>query len=761
MSNWKVNKFEGIIGATVQDSTPNWPQPAGSPEGSPNVVVILLDDLGFSHLGSYGSDIATPNIDKLAQGGLRYNNFHTTAICSPTRAALLTGRNPHATGVSFVSGFDNGFPNTRGKISKDNALLSEILVENGYNTFAVGKWHLVPAVEHTAAGPFDNWPLGRGFERYYGFLEGATNQWNPDLVEDNRPVKQPKSVAEGYHLTEDLTDKAIEYIRDQKSAAPDKPFFAYVAYGATHAPHHAPKAYIDRYKGKYDKGWDVTRQEWFERQKAIGIIPQDAVLPPRNPNVKEWDSLSEDEKRLFARQQEAFAGFLEHTDEHIGRLVDYIEEIGQLHNTVVVLLSDNGACAMGGQEGTVHTWAEGFGIKETFEQKLARIDEIGSDFANNHYPAGWAQAGNTPLKWYKSFVHAGGVKDPLIIHYPKGIQDGGAVRTQFSYVTDIVPTVLELIGIEAPEVYKGVTQQPIHGTSLAYTFASGDEPTRKPAQYFEMVGNRGIWHKGWKAVAAHKPDTSFNDDVWELYNVDEDFTESNDLAATHPEKLRELVDLWWAEAGRNGVLPLDGRSILAKVRSIEAAKRASAGAAAPQVTERVFYPSSFPLPFAKSPDVRNKPFEIRAEVFRHSVEEEGVLVVQGGRFGGYGLFIEANKLIFHYNHSWGVQYTVVSEQELPAGELSLAFRFAKTSEAEGVGTLYVNGARVGEGPIGHVAQLGFSSDHFHVGENGSTPLSETAGAATAYQGQLKRVVFTLGGYSNDLASQLAVELATE
>ncbi|WP_337100178.1 arylsulfatase [Paenibacillus sp. YIM B09110] len=756
MSNWKKEKFQGRISAAVEDSVPHWPQPAKPQEGAPNIVVILLDDLGFAHLGSYGSDIATPHIDALAHGGLRYNNFHTTAVCSPTRAALLTGRNPHATGVSFVSGFDSGFPNTRGKVSKETALLSEILVEEGYNTFAVGKWHLVPAAEHSAAGPFDNWPLGRGFERYYGFLEGATSQWNPDLVEDNRPVQQPKTVEEGYHLTEDLTDRAIQYIRDQKSAAPDKPFFAYVAYGATHAPHHAPKAYVDKYKGKYDKGWDVARTEWFERQKSLGIIPQDAVLPPRNPGVKAWADLTADEQKLFARQQEAFAGFLEHTDEHIGRLVDFLKEIEQLDNTLLVLLSDNGACAMGGDEGTVHSWAEGFGLKESFEEKLQRIDEIGTHLANNHYPAGWAQVGNTPLKWYKSFVHAGGVQDPLIIHYPNVIKKGGTVRSQFHFVTDIVPTVLELLGIEAPDTYKGVSQQPIHGTSLAYTFEDADGPSRKPAQYFEMIGNRGIWKDGWKAVAIHKPNTPFAQDEWELYHVAEDFTESRNLAAEQPERLRELVDLWWAEAGRNGVLPLDGRSIIAKVRSIESARPAKQ-----DVVSRTFYPTSFGLPFAKAPDIRNKPFEINASLNRSSTRDEGVIVAQGGRFGGYSLYVQHNRLTFFYNHSYGVQYVVTSDSELPAGAVTVSFRFAKTGDNEGVATLYANGAKIGEGHVGHTGYLGFSNEQFHVGENNPTPVSPTYASPFRFSGKLNNVVYTLGGYSADLESLLAVELATE
>ncbi|WP_080840796.1 arylsulfatase [Cohnella massiliensis] len=756
MGKWAKDTFQGEIGTTVAESIPHWPRPDQAKAGAPNVVIILLDDLGFAQLGCYGSDIATPYIDALASGGLRYNNFHTTAVCSPTRAALLTGRNPHAAGVSFVSGFDNGFPNTRGKVSKETALLSEILVENGYNTLGIGKWHLVPSSEHSAAGPFDNWPLGRGFERYYGFLEGATNQWNPDLVEDNRAIPQPKSAEEGYHLTEDLTDKAIQYIRDQKSAAPDKPFFAYVAYGATHAPHHAPQEYIDRYKGKYDKGWDVVREEWFARQKELGIIPPDAVLPPRNPGVKAWASLSDAERRLFARQQEAFAGFLEHTDYHIGRLVGFLREIGQLDNTLLVLLSDNGACAMGGQEGTAQSWAEGFGPKETFEEKLARIDEIGTPFANNHYAIGWAQAGNTPLKWYKSFVHAGGVRDPLIIHYPNRIKGAGEVRSQFHYVTDIVPTVLELLGIEAPETYKGVPQLPIHGTSLAYTFEEKDGPSRKRTQYFEMIGNRGIWHQGWKAVAVHAPDTPFSQDQWELYHADKDFSEANDLAAERPEKLMELVDLWWAEAGRYGVLPLDGRSMAKKVQSVQAAHPIPQ-----EVKTRVFYPTSFGLPFANAPDVRNKPFEIKAEVVRGSTSDEGTIVAHGGRFGGYALFVQDNKLHFHFNHSYKIRYSVVSDSDLPAGPLVLGFRFVKTGEREGVGSLYAGGRKIGEGVIGHTGLLGYTQDSFFVGENGPTPVSESYAAPFRFGGTLKSVTYTLGGFAPDIESRLALELATE
>src|SRR5699024_7557597 len=379
MSYGKEN-FKGIINETVEESIPHWSEPIKPHKNAPNVVVILLDDLGFSQLGCYGSDISTPNIDRLAEGGLRYNDFHTSAMCSPTRASLLTGRTPHQTGMSFVAAFDSGFPNCRGKVRKDTAMISEMLLEAGYNTYAVGKWHLIPGREMTNVGPFDGWPLGRGFERYYGFLTGATNQYYPDLVEDNHRVSQPKSPKKGYHLTEDLTDKAIEYIRTQKTEAPDRPFFCYLSYAAPHAPHQAPKEFIDRYKGKYDKGWDKTREEWLERQKQLGIIPSDTVLSPHNPDVKPWDELSDDAKRLTARMQEVFAGFLEHTDYHIGRFIDVLEELGQLDNTLIMLLSDNGACNMGGQEGVVNSWSDKFNpIEETLDSKLSRIGDLGSE----------------------------------------------------------------------------------------------------------------------------------------------------------------------------------------------------------------------------------------------------------------------------------------------------------------------------------------------------------------------------------------------
>lgn len=722
------------------------------PTGGPNVVVVLLDDLGFAQLGCYGSDISTPNIDALAAGGLRYNNFHTTALCSPTRAALLSGRHPHAVGLRSVLNADMGFPNARGRVSKDTALLSEILLDHGYNTFAVGKWHLNLSEEQSFAGPFDNWPLGRGFEHFYGFLGGATSQWNPELAEGNRRIKQPKRAEEGYHLTEDLTDRAIEYIREQKTAGPNKPFLAYVAYGATHAPHHAPQEFIEKYKGKYDKGWDSTREEWFERQRQIGIIPQNAVLPSRSPDVKAWDSLTEDEKRLYARLQEAFAGFLEHTDYHIGRLVDYIRDMGQLDNTLFILLSDNGACAMGGDHGTLNNWADLLGT-ETFESKLERYDEIGTPLVNNHYPKGWAQVGNTPLRWYKANVHAGGVRDPLIIHYPLLIQDAGGIRNQYHHVTDIVPTVLELIGAQAPSVYKGVPQQPIHGTSLVYTFDEPNARTRITSQVYEMVGNRAIYHDGWKAVTLHKQDASFDEDVWELYHVDEDFTELKDLAADRPEKLKELIDLWWTEAEKYGLLPIENRSIFSVMKQ--------ALSAPVRPVERVFYRSEQGLPLSKAPDVRNKPFEITVEAFRSGIDQEGVLVSSGGRSGGYAFYVQNNRLVFANNRE-GIQYEyITSAEELPSGHVTLRFQFIKTKENEGVGTLFAGDKKIGEGPLASTGALGFAFGQFDIGENALTPVVPDYETPYRFGGEIAKVTYRVATPELDALSALTLELATE
>ena len=469
--------FRGRGGVTAADSEPWWPERQQAPAGAPNVVVLALDDTGFAHLGCYGSDIDTPAIDRLATGGLRYNNFHTTALCSPTRACLLTGRNHHSVGMRFLSNVDTGFSNCRGFISNKAATLAEMLRATGYNTYALGKWHLTNMEDCTPAGPFSQWPLQRGFDRYYGFLGGATDQFSPELVVDNHPIDPPSDA--GYHLSEDLVNEAISMLSAQRSAAPDRPFFLYLAFGATHSPHQAPQAYLDKYKGRYDKGWDVTRQEWFARQLELGIVPEGTQLSPRNPGVLPWDELSDDQRRLYARMQEAFAGFMDHTDDQIGRLVEFLSAIDALDNTLLLLLSDNGASQEGGRDGMLNELVFFNRLRPSVEDMVEHIDLIGGPNLYNNYPRGWAQVGNTPLRFYKQDTYEGGIRDPLIVHWPKRIHDKGGIRTQYHHVTDVLPTVLECVRIEAPDTFNGVPQLPVEGISFAYTFASPDNARRR------------------------------------------------------------------------------------------------------------------------------------------------------------------------------------------------------------------------------------------------------------------------------------------
>ncbi|MBW2622204.1 MAG: arylsulfatase, partial [Deltaproteobacteria bacterium] len=506
--------FGGVIGKTYKESTSWWPGRVTPPQGSPNVVFIILDDVGFSQFGCYGSNIDTPHMDRLASNGLFYNNFHTTALCSPTRACLLTGRNHHSVGTGIIIELASGYPGYNSRIPRNAATIAQILKERGYNTFAVGKWHNTPEDETSLAGPFDRWPLGMGFERFYGFLGGDTSQWNPDLVYDNHRIPSP--TRDGYHLSEDIVDKSMEFVLDQKQVAPEKPFFLWMAFGACHAPHHAPEEFIDKYKGKFDKGWDHEREEVLARQKEMGIVPQNTELAPRNRGVKAWDTLSDDERRLFARMQEVYAGFLDHTDYHIGRFLNFLEDVGQMDNTMIVLISDNGASREGGANGSVNENRFFNQISETVEDSLAMLDELGGPRTFNHYPRGWAMAGNTPLKRYKQNTHGGGIRDPLIIHWPRGIKDKGGIRTQYHHVIDLVPTVLEAVGIEAPEMVNGVSQKPIEGTSMLYSFNNAEAPDRKEVQYYEMFGHRGVWHNGWKAVTYHSwaQRGNFDDDKW-------------------------------------------------------------------------------------------------------------------------------------------------------------------------------------------------------------------------------------------------------
>jgi len=517
----QYGKFEGRIGRTIADSEPWFEEPPHPGANKPNVVIILLDDLGFAQLGCYGSDIDTPNIDALATGGLRYTNFHVTPLCSPTRAALLTGRNHHAVGMRAISNFNTGFPHMTGHISNHAATIAEVLQTEGYATLAVGKWHLAPMEQCSAAGPMDQWPLQRGFDRFYGFLDGETDQFSPSLTYDNHMVDPPAGPEDGYHLSEDLVDKAIEFVHDSKGVRPDRPFLLYCAFGATHAPHQAPADYLEKYRGRYDDGWDIARDRWFAHQIEMGLLPTGTTLAPRNPGVEAWNDLPENQQRLAARLQEAFAAFLDHTDDQIGRLVDSLREMGQLDNTIITVLGDNGASQEGGPFGVLHEMKFFNGILETPDEAIAHLDEIGGPHSHSNYPWGWAQAGNTPFKWYKQNTHEGGVHVPLIVHWPAGIPDAGGLRKQFHHVNDVVATIYETLGIEPPTSLKGLDQMPVSGTSFAYSFDLPDEPTRKQVQYYEMVGHRGLWHEGWKAVTRHSAGTDFEADVWELYHVNQ------------------------------------------------------------------------------------------------------------------------------------------------------------------------------------------------------------------------------------------------
>ena len=677
------NPTRNRLGLTASESEPHWPAPPRPREGAPNVVVIVFDDLGFADLGCYGSEIATPNIDALATNGLRYTNFPTTALCSPTRAALLTGRNHHSVGMGGLADWDLGFPGMRGRIARSAGTLAEMLRGAGYNTFAVGKWHLTPTFETSQAGPFDQWPLQRGFDRYYGFLEGETSQWHPELVLDNHHIEAPDR--EGYHLSEDLIDQSIGFVRAQQAVAPGKPFLLYLCLGAQHAPHHAPKAFVDRYVPVFEKGWDRTREERLARQKAMGIVPPDTLLPERNPGVKAWDALSDDERRLAVRLQAAFAGMLEHADQQIGRLVGWLRETGCLDNTLLTLISDNGASQEGSPFGTVNALRYFNGVRDTLADNLPHLEAIGEAHLNNNYPLGWAMAGNTPLKRYKQNTHGGGVRDPLIVHWPAGIPAGGGIRHQFHHVSDITPTVLEIAGISAPAEIAGVAQQPIEGTSFAYSFGEAQAPTRKRTQYFEMLGHRAIWHEGWKAVTVHRPGTRFEDDRWELYHVAEDFNEMHDLAEAQPERLQAMIARWFAQAGACNVLPLDdtlNRFVSSNPHSIAARRH------------WVLLPGAGRIPQAAAPDIRNRSYRIVAHVEIPAGGADGVLIAQGDWCGGYAFYLRDGHLVHDYNFV-NRHYVARSAQPVPPGMHQLAWEVRKTGEYRGEGTLSIDGVPCG------------------------------------------------------------------
>ena len=715
---------EQKIGRTMADSTPSWDGDIVAPPGSPNIVYCVFDDVGYSDFGCYGSEIATPNIDRLAAGGLRYTNFHTTSLCSPTRASLLTGRNHHAVGMGTLANYDMGYPGYRGRITKDAAMMPEILRGVGYNSFAVGKWHLTPMHHTGPTGPFDQWPTQRGFDRFYGFMDGAMNQWEPFLTEDNHHVATPDDP--NYHLSIDITNRALSMITSQKSLAPEKPFFLYMAFGAGHSPHHVPKELIDEYVPIFEKGWDVTRDERIARQKAMGIIPQDTVLPPRNPGVRAWTELNADEKRLFVRFQAAYAAMLTHTDQQIGRVIDTLETIGQLTNTIFIVMSDNGASQEGSHFGTMHQGRYFERAPITLEQSIDKIDEIGETQWFNNYPLGWAMAGNTPCKFYKQNTHGGGVRDPLVMHWPAGFDksEAGTLRHQFHHVSDVSPTMLEVIGVGLAKAMNGVDQMPLHGTPMTYTFANAATPTKKKVQHFEMLGHRGIVADGWKAVTLHLPRTTMDQDVWELYDLNTDFSETNDLAAANPDKLRELEALWWEEAAKYKVLPVDDGSGSRLRRPVR--------------KKFVLWPGLERVPSDAAPRLTNTSYTIEAHITVPADGCEGVLMSEGDRWGGYVMFVQDGKPCFHY-HFPLERHEVRGTQNLTPGDHVIAWRLTRVERASGHGTLSVDGVEVASVDIPRIIRGWMPFNGLHVGRNNGAPVGTSYEAPFPFTGTLHRI----------------------
>lgn len=733
------------IGRTLADSTPWWPDKAKAPKGAPNILVVLFDDVGFSDFGCYGSPIATPTIDRLAAEGLRYTGFHTTAMCSTTRAALLTGRNHHSVGVGCLANFDSGYPGYRGKIAKDAGTLPEMLRPHGYRNYMVGKWHVTSLTESGPTGPFDGWPLGRGFDRFYGFMDAETDQYSPELVRDNTPIEQPASYAQGYHLTTDLVDQSIRYLADHMADAPEVPWLLWLAPGACHAPHQAPKDIIESYDKVFEGGWDVERDRRLSKQKAMGVVPPDTRLPPRNDGVAAWDELPQDARKVATRLQSAFAGMLDHTDRELARLVAFLEETGVRDDTLILVLSDNGASQEGGPHGFVNAMGPYNMKPEPMAEKLARLDDIGGPDSHSNFPHGWAMASNTPLRRYKQNTHGGGIRDPLVISWPKGIAARGELRTRFAHASDLTPTLLEVLGLTPPDTIAGVAQMPMEGESFAASLADAAAPPRRRPQYFEMFGHRGLWQDGWKAVAFHPPGTPFENDRWELFHLDADFSETEDLAASQPEKLQALVDVWWAEAERCKVLPLDDRFA---PRFAENAARVSGAR-----KRFVFHAGMGHLPTEVAPDVRSRAYRIEADI---TAPGEGVLIAHGDATSGYSLYVKDGRL--HHTLNIGGQQTTVTSEPLPAGARRLGVDLQQASDGRTF-TLLVDGEAAGslKTSAGFATLISWSG--LDIGRDRGSPVGPYA-APFAFTGTLRKVTVVMDGAQDlDHAAVANAEMA--
>jgi arylsulfatase len=783
-----TEQFRGVVRLDIRDSVPDWApyeQPKAPPD-APNVLFIVLDDVGFGGLGCYGGMIDTPNIDRIAENGLRYTQWHTTALCSPTRSCLLTGRNHTMNGMACITEGAGGFSNANAHIPPECATLAEMVVERGFSTAAVGKWHLTAEDEMNMASTRRNWPLGRGFDRFYGFLGAETNQWYPDLVHDNHPVEPPTTPDQGYHLTVDLTDKAISYLDDVKAIAPDRPVYLYYAPGCAHAPHHVPREWADRYRGRFDGGYEQARETILARQKELGIVPATTELPPLNPigtaddregpdgapfpaldYTKPWDSLSADEQRLFARMAEVYAGFLSHADAQIGRLLDYLTEIDQLDNTVIVVVSDNGASGEGGPDGSVNEMKFFNGIPDDLASNMAMLDELGGPNTYNHYPTGWAMAFNTPFKMWKRYSFNGGTCDPCIISWPAGIAARGEVRDQYHHAIDLVPTLLDCMDVPQAEQVKGVPQEPIQGVSMRYSFDSPAIPSARTTQFYSMLGTRALWHDGWKVVTTHPAISGwghFESDTWELYNTAVDRSELTNLAAEHPDKVTELIGLWFYEAGVNHAFPLDDRSAL----EIFITPRPQL--VAPR-NRYIYRPGGTEVPESVAVNLRNRSYTIGAWV-DIGAEAQGVLFAHGSRFGGHALYVKNHRLHYVYNFVGVTEQRIVATEDVPVGDnLLLSASFDKTGEqprgvAQGTLCLYHGDRLVGEGKIRtQPGKFSVGGEGLNAGRDGGEAVTDDYPGTAPWAftgGTLRRLAVDVSGVPYiDLEREAAAMLARE
>jgi arylsulfatase A-like enzyme len=739
--------FKGHIGRVVKDSVKDFPQEVTAPAGAPNILLILTDDVGFGASSTFGGPVPTPTMDRLASEGLRYTQFHTIALCSPTRAALLTGRNHHSAATGLIMEAGTGFPGYNTLMPKSVGTFAEVLRQNGYSTAWYGKNHNVPDWHTSQAGPFDLWPTGLGFEYFYGFIGGDTSQWAPALFENIKPIEPPHD-DKNYFFEKDMADKAIDRIRLLRSIAPNKPWVTYYAPGTAHAPHHAPKEWIAKFKGQFDMGWDKMREITLSKQKELGVVPQDTKLTERSPGIQAWDSLNDDQKRVYARMMEVYAAALSYCDSQMGRIIDAIAEQGELDNTLVIYIQgDNGASAEGGPQGLLNEMAFFNATPEDFNEVLRRMDELGGPTTFNHYPIGWAHAMDTPFQWTKQIAsHFGGTRNGLVMSWPARIKDKGGIRTQFHHVIDIAPTILEAVGVPMPAVLNGVPQRPIEGVSMMYSFDNAKAPSTRRTQYFEMFANRAIYSDGW--VAATTPPLApwavgktidVDDYKWELYDIRKDFSQSENLASREPKKLRELQEQFWIEAAKYNVLPLDN----SKIERMNVDNRPSLTRGRAVFS---YYPGMTRIPEGSAPSILNKSFKIGADVEIPAAGAEGVLATQGGRFNGWGLYLLQGKPVFHYNTVGVHRYTIAAPDQLAPGPHTIVLDFAYEGGLgkSGTATLTVDGKQVAQGRIERTIPFRISADEtLDIGEDTGTPVSEDYQVPFKFTGTLRKVAIQL------------------